>query len=218
MSTSKTFYAKSAKGRSAKVASARGMNATKVRKIASSVINSNAEQKFLTTESINTYTSIDATGSVTHLSAVPQGDTDLTRDGDSLTLISLQFKMAWLASGDTSNMCRCIIFQWYGNTTPVIGNVLPGSGAVGAVLEPYVHDGRKMFSVLYDKTLFVNPVSIPGNMAVRNIYKIPKKKIFYFAGGTTTPINGIYMIFLSDSTAISHPSVVYSAKLNFYDY
>ena len=95
-------------------------------------------------------------GSVGSLSSVPQGDSDTTRDGDQLTISSLEIRYnmflnivsAAATNPQEINNMRLIIFQWYPDSTPIVSDIL----LTTHVLAPYQHDKRFMFKILYDKS------------------------------------------------------------------
>lgn len=195
------------------------------------------EKKYFITNSGGLF-SVTSTGSVTHLTAVPQGDTDQTRDGDQLTIRSLELK--WQAftgftnsttTYDFFNRVRCLVVQWYPQTTPVLGDILLSVGN-GAHIAPYNHDTRFQFKVLYDstktvdQTLFYNGTTTFGmstgnsesQLITKRINRGYKQRRVQFVGGTVTaPSNGLYLIFVSDSVAITNPQAEYVAKLNYSD-
>lgn len=216
----KYSYGKNIKRKSAtaRISRIRGISTGTVAKIADKRIVSHAEKKYFTTESLTAYTTIDFNGSITNISAVPQGDTDLSRDGDELYIRSMTVKFNWIV-GDATNLVRTIVFQWLNNSTPTVSGttgVLNAVGLVGSPLEPYIHDQRSYFRILYDKT-FQLTTNHSQQMGTAYITKFPRKKISYSASGTTIVNGGLWLIFLSDSGAANHPSVIYKAKLNFID-
>lgn len=172
----------------------------------------------------------------TNLSAVTQGDTDTTRDGDQITLRSLEFNWSAeisyvAASPDPSNKVRCVIFQWFPNSVPVVADVFLTTFATTAwTMTPYNHDKRFMFRILYDKVIQLNltytwngasMIATPSDNTYSNIHRVriskfPHRKV-QMEGTTTVGTNHIYVTFLSDSSIVSHPEAVYISKLNYSD-
>ncbi|MEO5351396.1 MAG: hypothetical protein H7836_17405, partial [Magnetococcus sp. YQC-3] len=102
----------------------------------------------------------NTTASVTCLTSMAQGDTNVTRNGNSIALKSLQIHGYW--QGDTgvpSEQVRIMIVRDndnLGGTAPVITDVLEGSG----VLQLRNKNTPKRFTMLYDK-IFVGSTDSP---------------------------------------------------------
>lgn len=211
------------------------------RKLANKLEYHIGEKKYLVTNS-GGYFALSASGTSTSMTAVPQQNpaaTDVRRDGDQVTIRSLEFNWQCripfdAAAPDPNNKVRCLLVQWYPNSVPVVADILLTSYATTAwTMSPYHHDKRFNFRVLYDKVIQLNisyyfndvlgttvgtpnPASDSGVQRVR-ITKFPKRKIQYDGDGALTGNNQIYAIFVSDSAIISHPEVVYVSKFNFSD-
>lgn len=114
-------------------------------KVVASIVNS--EKKYFdNTVAYDTNT----TASVTCLTNMAQGDTNITRNGNSIALKSLQVHGYW--QGDTgvpSEQCRVMIVRDndnLGGTAPAITDVLEASG----VLQLRNKNTPKRFTMLYD--------------------------------------------------------------------
>lgn len=195
------------------------------------------EKKYYITNSGGNF-SVSNAGTVTHLTAVPLGDTDQSRDGDQLTIRSLELKWQAIAGYTSStttydfyNRVRCVVFQWFPQTVPVIADILISTGN-GYHIAPYNHDTRFQFKVLYDstrtvdQTFFFNGATTygvsTGNSQSQLITKhinrgYKNRRVQYVAGTTTAPSFGLYLLFVSDSSAVTHPQAEYVAKLNYSD-
>lgn len=160
---------------------------------------------------------LDTTWQVLPLTAVPQGDTDITRDGDKLSLcgnLSMRLFSFVDVSGDPAQqlpMMRFIIFQWHPQSdtgaAPTIGNIITtGASGVQDETSLYNHDTRQQYTILKDITY---RLSGPGTSAA-NAYntmqtktmhlEIPLLKIRGFkkwmqfqAASTTIATNHIYL-------------------------
>lgn len=178
------------------------------------IANKAGEKKYFSVSS-GGFQTVDWSGTVTSISNIQQGDTDVTRDGDQAYIRSLELQ--WEASvGDTFNVLRFIVFQWFPATTPTVADILLTSGSNDGVLSPYTHDTRFQFKILYDRKMHLN-TNTP-NMSYRyRIWKDFKYNRIQYLGGTTDGQNKIYVLKISDSGAITHPSVANFTKLNFSD-
>lgn len=186
----------------------------KIRAVAKSVIAKQSELKYFDTL---VGVSADYSGSLGCLSLVPQGDTDITRDGDQLYATSMQIK-GYISCADTTNQFRVIIFKYKPEATPTDDDILATAtkGSVNYVNAPYHHDGRNQFVILSDRRY---NLALSTNKAQVNISHNLKlnTKIKYSAGGTTG-YNQIWYFVISDSAAATHPSVNMTSRLRFRDF
>lgn len=183
-----------------------------------------AEKKYRLSTS-NGGQTVDATGTVTCISNIPQGDSDEERIGDQIYLRSIE--VMWDAVVyDTYNFLRLMIIQWFPQVTDTSGtspisianNILfDGTSDVENYNMPYYHDNRYQFRVLYDKTITVNTDMPATRRHHFHITKGFKRKIQYYGSSTTNGMNQIFVIKISDSTAASHPTINSAFKLNFSD-
>lgn len=173
------------------------------------VINKVAEKKYFTV--IQPSVGVDNTGAFAQLGAVTQGDTDTTRDGDQLYIRSLQVK-GQVTAGDTTNLLRVIIFQWFLPTTPTATDLLLSN----VVDSPWNHDNRYLFKVVVDKSYSLATASNAAQTINWRISKGFKRKC-QFNGGTTIGTNKFWIFTISDSGGVPNPSVSYYTKLNFTD-
>lgn len=160
--------------------------------------------------------SVSSTPNVVSLSDVAQGDADTNRDGDQLSLTSIEFR-GYIATGDTTNVLRFIIFQWYPNDSfypPTASDIL--LTAASGFISPYSHDGRFQFKILYDRSFSMSTNWQPYLTFHKYVTKGFRRKIQYNAGGTTG-VNKIYLLLVSDSSAAPHPTISYYSKLNYRD-
>lgn len=164
--------------------------------------------------------SVDTTGTLIDVFDPAQGVADTDRVGDKVTLrgMRMSFKMA---AADTSNYVRIVLFQWYPNSNlsvPTIGTVLfDVSTGDRAMTSPYVHDYQNQFHVIYDKvfTLAINSDTIIRTRTFKPNFKYVKKTV-EFTAGTVNASNKLYVFAISDSGAISHPTVFMYTRV-FYD-
>lgn len=171
-----------------------------------------AEKKFF--QVTGTSVAIDENGGVVNISDISQGDTDITRDGDQLLVRSIELACSFVVA-DATNLMRLLVVQWMPQGVPALSDVITSTGGPLACLAPYLHDTRYQFRVLYDKRVAVDTYN-PIKIIHKRLIRIPIRKIQYVAG-TNVGNNKIYAMFISDSAAVSHPTVNYQFKLNFSD-
>lgn len=146
--------------------------------------------------------------------------------GADVELKSINYKFL-IAKADTTNYLRMVIFQWYGDsltdspnwnqlfqfhTAGVPADVLDASG-------PYlVGQGRdKMFNVITDREYLLD--SDDSTIIIQGfINKGFRKRItFNDDNSPQTGVNHIYIMWVSDSGAVSHPGVTGYLRCRYYD-
>jgi hypothetical protein len=160
------------------------------------------------------------------ISAVPQGDTDSTRDGDQINLQSLWLKFNCYLQGtggtnDFTDIVRLVVYRYHpmsSGTVPVPATVLQDlSVAQSAVMTPFTWDNRKDYTVLLDHTFDLSgngPSQVTKLFHVK--WKTPGLPAHFSAGSTTLQTNGLFAMVMSDSLVATHPQwnfysrVVYS--------
>lgn len=183
------------------------------KKVVASYARRTVELKFFST---NASLSIDVGGGLFNLSVVPQGDTDQTRDGDMLYCKGLSFNYACYPS--ETNVMRVIIFRWNVSNalaSPTPSSVLDNVGFVNSPLANYVQDQRRqrLFTILYDK---IHGINLDNPTVVRHKY-IKLRSRIAFDAATTAGKGHIFLLVVSDSGAVPHPSFNFGSKLMFTD-
>lgn len=182
------------------------------RRIAHRVVNQGAEHKYHDKQSSTT---ADFNGLIVDVSAVAQGDTDITRDGDKLMPTSLE--VGFNLIGETySGICRLVVFRWKEASIPLVSEIFQGSGGAYATIQPFDHDERSRFEVLADKRYSVSNNGGTEIVTTRFRLKLAKKRI-EFIGGSTTGRNKIYVIMISDRSLVTSPGTFLMTRLNYTD-
>lgn len=176
----------------------------------------NAEVK--TYDSTLAAQSLDYNGHIYNLTAIPQGDTEQSRDGNSIFLKSIFIRGLITANTVTeNNTVRVIIFRDTMNlgSSPTIGEILESTGSNIATLSPLNHDSHGRFQILWTKFF---TFSNNGNTA--QVWKayLPIRKHVKYTGtlGTDEHKGQIYILLLSN-TNVNHPQGNYQARVSFYD-
>lgn len=180
----------------------------------------------------------DWNGGVASLTDIAQGDTDTTRDGDALFLKSIYLRGMIRAGEEYNNsdlQVRFMIFQWFERgVSPTPSDILAGFGSLSnrlRIFAPYSHDNRFRFNVLYDKTFrvynddIVNGKLLPEpSMAYKPIHtmiKKIKKRYVQFIAGSTTGMNKLYFLNISNAdpaaSVTTKPSYEFLWRINFTD-
>jgi hypothetical protein len=182
-----------------------------VRQMIDSKLNVEDEKKWILNE--YTATGVDSAGIVLDLTAITQGIGDTgNRVGDQIVLDRARLSYA-VASADTTNVVRVLIFKWMPQSVPVITNLLT-SGGSQIPWAPHNTDTADQYQVLYDRLHFL-AASGPGIDGDVLEIKLPGK--VQFSGGSTTGTGKIYLILVSDSGAIPHPVMNLNCALYYED-
>jgi len=145
---------------------------------------------------------------LTHWSAVAQGDTIRTRDGDRIEPTSL--RMAYQCVHDAVTVIsRIIVFQWKPDNqvdAPSMAKILEVPSTNQSVYSPYMQDkvDRSKFVVLYDKIHTGDATGLTATTHTRtvNIRKFANKFINYNEAATTGK-SQIYVLAFSNVAAVS---------------
>lgn len=163
-------------------------------------------------------------GLLTLITGIAQGTTDQQRTGDRIKYAGSIFLRMVIdlgdAAADTHVYIRTICFQWHPNSVPAAGNILI-NGPTGSpdILSVYNHDGRQMYTIMFDKTEKLignqNVAAAPNVLTSSTIpnlrtYSIKLAPITFsttpfesqaqFSAGGVTATNHIYILQLSDTT------------------
>jgi len=153
------------------------------------------------------------------LSVIATGATDVARVGDSVKLKKLVIGFN-TAVADTTNIMRVIIFQWNLPTNPTDAEVFEDTTnnvtyTCGSICRDSMH-ARKL-RILYDRQVTFNGVSAP-NMYWRKSFNLNRlRKCNYIGGSSTVGMGNIWIAYVSDSSAVSHPALQYAYTLDFTD-
>lgn len=149
------------------------------------------------------------------LTAIAQGDTANSRDGNSVMLRRVA-GLFNLTVSDATNVIRVIFLQWRTNSnvdTPDPGLILEDSSNV---LSPLRKAGKYSYKIISDRAYALdtyNPIKQvrydfkqAGNFAAKA----------YFTS-LTAGDHKVYVMLLSDSTAVSHPQIELYNRTTFTD-
>lgn len=173
----------------------------------------NVEYKFHDTTFSTTY---DYNGGLILLNNPAQGDTDQTRDGDSLKMQNLTFRGTIIKNGAANDTWVRIIILFsdqnkIANVTDWLDPAYVGSAR--AIEAPKDWDKRFYGKTLYDKTFTVN--SDRQSTQYKGVIKINKHTQFE-AGSTTINTGALQMIVISNEPT-NTPTVSLVSRLSFTD-
>lgn len=143
--------------------------------------------------------------------------------GDSILPTHLRIK--WVVEGvDAFNTLRVIVLQNKAGGVPVGGTLLQLSGTINAPQSPYNTDFNETYKVLYDELFLLSgiPGGVGGTMSsvitgdIRILSNKLHKMNFTSPAGVLS-VDGIYLVFVSDSLIAPHPIGRYTSRLYFKD-
>lgn len=163
-------------------------------------------------------TTIPNTGTVTHLTAISQGDTAAGRTGNSLLLRSLTYRARFeINSAVTSNTAiTMIVFmdkQQVSDTAPAPGDILTGLSTESLLS---LNTGGR-FRIMMRKSYVLTPAS-GGRPAIEIAKYFNIQKHVRYNGTASTDIqkNGLYVLLIS-SEATNVPSITGNFRIGYHD-
>jgi hypothetical protein len=138
-------------------------------------------------------TSLDRDGDLSVWNPIPQGDTDITRDGDYLFMKHVDIRASIWHDPQTGNQgasagVRFILFYDKQNTITAVDDLLDTSGAdVTNMLSPIIWDIRKQVEILLDVMIDADGV---WKERVLKQWRIQLNKQTQYSGGSTTITTG----------------------------
>lgn len=189
--------------------------------------------------SLHSNGTIAVTGTLTLISNIAQGVTNITRVGEYVRLkrLLLNWRVNAPSGGlftaaDNYNNVRIVVFRWKlsdAAVSPAIGNILEPT-ATDPTVALYNFDQAERFQVLYDKrvTVFNTAVYNGSGIDTRpgpDHSKVNEKPIYVglnnmpieFEGNTATGTGQIYLLMVSDSAFSPHPAVAVEAAIEYID-
>lgn len=187
------------------------------------VIN-NQHEKHAYVGAINT--TAGSGGTIIDFCNIAQGDSSTQREGDRLTIKSFILRFGLIAA-DTTQFCRLIIFQWLIDdtaTVPTPSHILNGT----YINQPYAtfapfnkSNAGYVFVPLWDKQFSMTSGASSSackhalvKLTPRNFKKKAKAMIQY-QSGATSGTGKIYGLFISDSGAVTHPTITGVGQVRF---
>lgn len=158
------------------------------------------------------------------LGQIARGDSDSDRDGDKITPRSIQMRLRLLFA-DAYNVVRVMVLRCT-DTVGGLSSTLPfspgtifqhNSTTEDALYSPFNHDYRSRFNVLYDRLFTLSTNRNDGLVNIVKRIKLSKKNIEYNGSNTADGRNRLILLVMSDSAAVSHPSVEGWVRLNYKD-
>ncbi len=190
-------------------------------KVSKSIVRQMIKSSKLTDElkynNVASNTSASNTVGFADLTSIAVGTSYFTRVGNSVTVkrIILRFNVVL---ADTTNIFRWAIFIWHcndTNDTPSAGELLTDvSGATAQSLSPFVAVKPSNFKILQQGIINLDVAHV--NVAKELDFPL-NHSVMYDPLSSNTGREHIYLMYWSDSGAVSHPSFNYNALIYYSD-
>lgn len=181
------------------------------------------ERKYWDSTSIAAPIDYSGTSAVYNLFYDPLSTTQIAQGTDDNDYIGKKIRPIYIhirgiiTRADNNNTLRCIIVQTKTNNVPTLAGILQSVGNVRAPYSAYERQFNDQWRILYDRTWLLTTYTFDAK--VFNI-KIRRRKLsqvgFQNAAGTIEK-GGIYMCWISDSSASTHPNMEYYSRITFTD-
>lgn len=168
------------------------------------------------------YNYINTTSSTTFayqaLTDTALGTGDTARIGDQIQpkLMDIGFNFG---VADTTNILRIFLFQWNLTSTPTDAEMFEDTtNTVTRLCGSLNRDSMKArkMTILWDKQITLNGVSRP-NVYFRLKQSLARCRKIGYVGGSTVAVGNIYLGYISDSSAVSHPAIQMAFTFDYWD-
>lgn len=163
-----------------------------------------------------TETSINQNGVLRTLNDPAQGTSASTRVGDSILMKSIDIRGEIYANTSPAYL-RMILIIDKQNTITTAAQILENTGTYYSVHSQYNQDNRKQFSVLYDRTRFVDQTTNQDN----HLFHIRKKlsrHVKFDTGTITINTGALKLLCISNANvAAAEPTTRYRSRFTYID-
>jgi len=127
----------------------------------------------------------------------------------------------WAETAQTYNVLRVMVFQWFDAVTPALSGILQNTTTGIACTSPTLVTNKEYIKVLYDKTHMLAAPYSGGNGIIDPVtVYIPGKKLKrtrWNSSSNTVQDGNIYVLFISDDTALGTVNVTFHTRITFSD-
>lgn len=150
---------------------------------------------------------------------IVQGTEENEYIGTTIKPVHLQIRFA-MSPGDSTNLVTVVVLQMKGLFNPVgdqMTNILQSTGNSTAPLSPFDRAYQDRFRVLYRKTFSLSSQDISIQSHSIQIGYSKLAKLFFQDDAGAIESNGIFLGFISDSSAAVHPLIRAAWRLHYKD-
>lgn len=158
---------------------------------------------------------IDTAGVILPLSDPQTGTSTNQLIGRSFLVKSILLRYQ-LFIADSFNSMRCIVFRWNSNSVPTVPDVLEDyvTSAAAGPLSPIRIENSSNIQVLYSNVFALSSGVL--DTAIDKVFIQRNMKVQYNDDGSKG-IGHIYMLIVSDSVAVSHPTYTVISRCRYLD-
>ncbi len=150
---------------------------------------------------------ISTTATITAITAVAAGDDRTHRNGIEAVGKTLTCRYL-LTSADTTNIVRILVVRWWDSVTPTLANILENTTTISfALISPYQAEPTHRYKVLYDKVHRMSNALDTHQALGRFSIKLNNSRFKWTSTASTTERDPIYLMAISDSGAVTHPTL-----------
>lgn len=156
---------------------------------------------------------------ISALTLIPQGQTSSQRIGDSIHVDHFALRY-YALYGDATQFMRVIIFQWHPISTPTAADILANgvSGSIDALSSHYQMNTKQQYSILHDAGYTLQSTGDTyGQYIHMNLRKGFQKTITANSTAGTSTTNKVYVLCISDSSVVPHPTLTINLRTFYRD-
>lgn len=146
------------------------------------------------------------------LNDMSQGDTDKTRDGDSVKCQGVTLRGLLSRNGADSTVRMVLVWDKQNNVTPA--DIFHLSGQASAPWSNKAYDKRFQSRILYDRTFTIDTERPQINFHVKKRIMLHTQ---YDAGTITINTGVLRLFFISDKVTLNEPALTFTSRLTFTD-
>lgn len=153
------------------------------------------------------------------ITAIAQGGTVNQREADRAMLTEVELRYSFIASDATQTM-RIIVFQWKSDNSadpPIVADILDLASATGTLANYNLSAESNKFKILADRSVAMTLAGDAARIGRIRIFGKKLTKSLKFNAGATTHDNGVYVLVISDSAVVAHPTYSWESVIRYTD-
>lgn len=159
----------------------------------------------------------DYNGRVDILNLIPQGDTDITRDGDSLKMMNLHLRSQFTVNVNSDCNVRLIVYFDKANVVTAGSDLLEVTGSSAAPWSFKNYDKRFQSKIIFDQRfILTTDAAAQQYVTIDKMFAIGKHTQ-YEAGTTTINSGALKVLVISDLVTTNLPTVSHYSRITYVD-
>ncbi len=152
------------------------------------------------------------------LNLIAEGDSSSERDGLQAQMMSVNWRFNMIA-GDSTNVVRIMIFRFNGvnGTLPTYAEIMEDVSVPTGAQSFLAFGNKGKIKVYYDES-FALSLQGPATLVCKGHRRLNFQTNYGLAAGTINGLQdgGLFIMFLSDSGATVHPSILGNVRVRYY--